>query len=622
MILSLLKHIFELMLIKNILFLISFFVMAPILFSQYWQQKADYEMEIELDVSSAQFNGKQRILYTNNSPETLNKVFYHLYFNAFRPGSEMAERQKSSLDVNRRFKVIIDSIGPKSYGKIQVKNLKQNGILLNPFFSETILEVPLANPILPGESAVLDLEFSGQVPDLIRRSGKNSSEGVAFSMAQWYPKLAEYDIDGWNASPYLGREFHGVWGNFDVKITLDKNFTVAASGYLQNPEDIGKGYKKIKRSKSKKGKLTWHFIAPNVHDFTWAADKDYIHDIYPGPNNVKLHFFYKNNPSIIDNWKKLQPLTAELMEYFNSSIGDYPYKQYSVVQGGDGGMEYAMLTLITGERKFGSLVGVTAHELAHSWFQNILATNEMKHEWMDEGFTTYISTIATDKVLKENKVFPLRNAYLGYYNLALSGIEQPQQTNANRYAYNYAYESSAYNKGAVFLSQLGYIIGKENLNTSLKIYFEEFKFKHPTPRDFIRIAERVSGILLNWYLTDWTQTTNTIDYKISGVSKLYNKTIIDLERVGMMPMPLEILISFKNGNKQIHYVPIGIMRGEKKPYVDIEWILHNDWTWSTPNYKLIIDSPLDSIEKITIDSSNLMADIDKSNNYYLNNNDP
>ena len=622
MILSLLKHIFELMLIKNILFLISFFVMAPILFSQYWQQKADYEMEIELDVSSAQFNGKQRILYTNNSPETLNKVFYHLYFNAFRPGSEMAERQKSSLDVNRRFKVIIDSIGPKSYGKIQVKNLKQNGILLNPFFSETILEVPLANPILPGESAVLDLEFSGQVPDLIRRSGKNSSEGVAFSMAQWYPKLVEYDIDGWNASPYLGREFHGVWGNFDVKITLDKNFTVAASGYLQNPEDIGKGYKKIKRSKSKKGKLTWHFIAPNVHDFTWAADKDYIHDIYPGPNNVKLHFFYKNNPSIIDNWKKLQPLTAELMEYFNSSIGDYPYKQYSVVQGGDGGMEYAMLTLITGERKFGSLVGVTAHELAHSWFQNILATNEMKHEWMDEGFTTYISTIATDKVLKENKIFPLRNAYLGYYNLALSGIEQPQQTNANRYAYNYAYESSAYNKGAVFLSQLGYIIGKENLNTSLKIYFEEFKFKHPSPRDFIRIAERVSGILLNWYLTDWTQTTNTIDYKISGVSKLDNETIIDLERVGMMPMPLEILISFKNGNKQIHYVPIGIMRGEKKPYVDIEWILHNDWTWSTPNYKLIIDSPLDSIEKITIDSSNLMADIDKSNNYYLNNNDP
>ena len=614
MILSLLKHIFELMLIKNILFLISFFVMAPILFSQYWQQKADYEMEIELDVSSAQFNGKQRILYTNNSPETLNKVFYHLYFNAFRPGSEMAERQKSSLDVNRRFKVIIDSIGPKSYGKIQVKNLKQNGILLNPFFSETILEVPLANPILPGESAVLDLEFSGQVPDLIRRSGKNSSEGVAFSMAQWYPKLAEYDIDGWNASPYLGREFHGVWGNFDVKITLDKNFTVAASGYLQNPEDIGKGYKKIKRSKSKKGKLTWHFIAPNVHDFTWAADKDYIHDIYPGPNNVKLHFFYKNNPSIIDNWKKLQPLTAELMEYFNSSIGDYPYKQYSVVQGGDGGMEYAMLTLITGERKFGSLVGVTAHELAHSWFQNILATNEMKHEWMDEGFTTYISTIATDKVLKENKIFPLRNAYLGYYNLALSGIEQPQQTNANRYAYNYAYESSAYNKGAVFLSQLGYIIGKENLNTSLKIYFEEFKFKHPTPRDFIRIAERVSGILLNWYLTDWTNTTNKINYAIDKVEQTNGKSKVTIERIGLMPMPLEILVKYKNGNEEYYYIPISLMRGEKKqPDYAENWIQIKDWSWAYKKYSFEIDSKLDSIESIDLNPTGLIADTDSSN---------
>ena len=607
---------------KLIICFLSFLIFPNILFSQYWQQKVDYKMEIELDVSSAQFKGKQKILYTNNSPEVLNKVFYHLYFNAFKPGSEMAERQKSSLDVNRRFNVIIDSIKPNSYGRITVKDLKQNGVSLNPLFSETILEVPLVKPILPGESTVLDLEFSGQVPDLIRRAGKNSSEGVAFSMAQWYPKLAEYDVDGWNASPYLGREFHGVWGNFDVKITLDKSFTVAASGYLQNPEDIGKGYKEIKRSKSKKGKLTWHFIAPNVHDFTWAADKNYIHDIYPGPNNVDLHFFYKNNPSIIDNWKKLQPLTAELMNYFNSTIGDYPYKQYSVVQGGDGGMEYAMLTLITGERKFGSLVGVTAHELAHSWFQNILATNEMKHEWMDEGFTTYVSTIATDKVLKENKIFPLRNAYLGYYNLALSGVEQPQQTNANRYTYNYAYESSAYNKGAVFLSQLGYIIGKENLDKSLKIYFQEFKFKHPTPRDFIRIAERVSGILLNWYLTDWTQTTNTIDYKISRVSELKNQTIIDLERIGMMPMPLEILISYKNGKKQIHYIPIGIMRGEKNPSPDIEWILHKDWTWSNPNYKLIINSTLFSVEKITIDPSNLMADIDKSNNYYLNNNDP
>ena len=147
--------------------------------------------------------------------------------------------------------------------------------------SETILEVSLAKALAPGESTTFKMSFEGQVPDVIRRAGKNSKEGIAFSMAQWYPKMAEYDYEGWNADPYTGREFHGVWGDFDVKITLDKDFTVAASGYLQNADDIGRGYSDRKKAKSKKGKITWHYIAPNVHDFTWAADPDYIHDTYP-----------------------------------------------------------------------------------------------------------------------------------------------------------------------------------------------------------------------------------------------------------------------------------------------------------------------------------------------------
>ena len=168
-----------------------------------------------------------------------------------------------------------------------------------------------------------------------------------------------------------------------------------------------------------------------------------------------------------------------------------------------------MLTLITGNRSFESLVGVTAHELAHSWFQHVLATNEMKYEWMDEGFTTYISTLAEDKILNQNKFFPLQRSYDSYLYLARSGKEQPQQTNANRYDYNLAYEISAYSKGAVFLSQLGYIIGEDKLAKTLKEYYRLHQFKHPVPNDFRRIAEQVSGIQLRWYLTDWTQTTNT-----------------------------------------------------------------------------------------------------------------
>ena len=598
-----------------------FFFLGLIMFQstkgQYWQQAVEYTMEVALDHESATYSGVQKIVYTNNSPETLNKVFYHLYFNAFKPGSEMAVRQKNSADKNTRFKVSIDSLTPKQEGYLRVSGLTQNGVLLNPIDSETILEVPLHASIAPGESAIFELSFEGHVPDVIRRAGKNSREGIAFSMAQWYPKMAEYDREGWNADPYTGREFHGVWGNFDVKITLNKDFMVAASGYLQNAETIGKGYSDRKRAKTKKGKITWHYIAPMVHDFTWAADVDYIHDTYPGPNDVDLHFFYKNDPEIIENWKKLQPHTAELMEYYNSKVGQYPYKQYSVVQGGDGGMEYAMLTLITGGRNYSSLFGVTAHELAHSWFQHVLATNETKHEWMDEGFTSFISSLAENEILNQNKDFPLEGSYRGYYALAASDGEMPQSTNANRYYHNYAYERTAYSKGAVFLGQLSYIVGKEKVFEILQTYYNEWKFKHPLPNDLRRIAERISGIQLQWFLTDWTQTTNTINYSIDAVEEAMAGTTIRLKRKEVMPMPLEILIQYKNGEIELHYIPISLMRGEKENPYGLEWKIQPDWTWANLDYSFTIDKEKNQIEAIVIDPSNLMADIDKTDNFYV-----
>ena len=602
---------------KRILFFLIGLFVLQVGSAQYWQQAVDYTMEVTLDTETALYNGTQKLVYTNNSPETLNKVFYHLYFNAFKPGSEMAVRLKNAADKNRRFKISVDSLTQDQQGYLKVSGLTQDGVKLSPIDSETILEVPLNKPILPRESTTFELSFEGHVPDVIRRAGKNSSEGVAFSMAQWYPKMAEYDREGWNADPYTGREFHGVWGDFDVKITLNKKFVVAASGYLQNADDIGMGYSDRKKPKAKKGNVTWHFIAPQVHDFTWAADPEYIHDTYPGPNDVTLHFFYKNKPEIIENWKKLQPDTARLMRFFNEKVGTYPYKQYSVVQGGDGGMEYAMLTLITGGRKYGSLFGVTAHELAHSWFQHILATNETKHEWMDEGFTTFISTLAKDEILEENKEFPLEGSYRGYFNLANSGVEMPQSTNANRYSHNYAYESTAYSKGAVFLGQLGYIVGKEKLYEILQTYYDEWKFKHPLPNDLRRIAERVSGLQLQWFLTDWTQTTNTIDYAISEVEEQDNKTTVLLKRKGLMPMPLEILIQLKNGDTELRYIPISLMRGEKENPYELEWTVEKDWNWANPEYSLVIDKPKEEIQVIVIDPSNLMADVDKNDNYYV-----
>ncbi len=587
----------------------------------YWQQHADYSMDVAMDVKTYRYTGTQKLVYTNNSPDTLDRVFYHMYFNAFQPGSEMDMRLQSIEDPDGRMTVEgksrIAALGPDEIGYLRASSLKQDGVPVQNDLEGTVLVVSLDTPIPPGGKTVFEMAFEGQVPLQIRRSGRNNSEGVALSMSQWYPKMAEYDFEGWHADPYIAREFHGVWGDFDVKLTLDRDYVVGGTGYLQNPQEIGHGYEtpgtKVSRPKGKT--LTWHFKAPKVHDFMWAADPEYLHDVYPMPGGPDLHFFYKNNPEILENWKNLQPKTAAAMEFFSKNIGPYPYEQYSVVQGGDGGMEYAMSTLVTGERSFESLVGVMVHELAHSWFQHVLATNELRHEWMDEGFTSFISSLCMNQIMEQNKDNPFAGSYRGYMNLAASGREQPLATQADRYSFNTGYGISAYSKGAVFLAQLGYVIGQDKLMESLRRYYSDFKFKHPTPNDFIRSAEKVSGMELEWYLLDWTQTTNTIDYGIEAVEASGSETAITLSRIGLMPMPLDILVVFKDNTQKTYYAPLRMMRGEKEnPYPGIERETLDDWPWAQPKYTFKVKAPKDQIQAVVIDPSQLMADIDPENN--------
>ena len=579
----------------------------------YWQQEANYKIFVDINVKNNRYKGNQEIVYTNNSNDTLNKIFIHLYFNAFKASSDMAERLVSGDDINTRFDINLKELKPEEEGYLDVFNLKQDNTDVDSFVSDTILEVTLANPLVPGQSSIFSMDFKGQVPITIRRAGRDSPMGVKFSMAQWYPKISEYDYEGWNTAPYTGREFHGVWGDFDVNIKIDKDYIVAASGYLQKTDQLNP-----KLGVKSGNKRIWNFIAPRVHDFTWAADPDYIHDVYPGPNGVKLNFYYKNDPKIVENWRTLQPITAELMKFFNENIGTYPYKQYSVVQGGDGGMEYSMLTLINYGDEFVPLVSVTSHELAHAWFQGVLATNEMNHEWMDEGAASYFGDLAESFVLKTDFYRSIMSSYGRYIELANSGMEMPQSTNANRYKFNRAYESTAYSKGFVFLSQLRYIIGNEAFKKTIKNYFNTYKFTHPLPNDFRRIAEQSSGILLNWYLTDWTQTTNKIDYAIHKVEKSNKKSIITLKRIGLMPMPLEVLVKLKDGTEEFYYIPITLMRGEKKrPTYAERWTQVKDWSWAYKKYILEIDHELESIQSIDINPTGLIADSNSSNDIII-----
>lgn len=608
---------------------LTFFFFGSLLLSaqgnhSYWQQHVDYTMDVKMDVESFRYSGTQKLVYTNNSPDTLSRVFYHMYFNAFQPGSEMDLRLQSIEDPDRRMfrdgKSRIAGLGPDEIGYLRATELKQDGGPVEHELEGTVLVVGLNRPLLPGGQTTFEMSFEGQVPVQIRRSGRNNSEGVALSMSQWYPKMAEYDFEGWHADPYIAREFHGVWGDFDVKLTLDKDYVVGGTGYLQNPQEVGHGYEAPgSKVKSPKGKtLTWHFKAPMVHDFMWGADPDYIHDTLKMEDGPVLHFFYKNNPDILENWKNLQPKTAEAMAFFSKNIGPYPYDQYSVVQGGDGGMEYAMSTLITGDRSFGSLVGVMVHEMAHSWFQHVLATNEARHEWMDEGFTSFISALCMNQIMEQNRENPFQNSYQGYYSLAASGREQPLSTHADRYSFNSGYGISAYSKGAVFLAQLGYVIGQDKLMESLRRYYADYKFKHPTPNDFIRSAEKVSGMELEWYLLDWTQTVNTIDYGVKAVDADGGGTRIGMERIGLMPMPVDLLVVLKDGSQKVYYMPLQMMRGEKgNPYSGVDWNVMPDWPWAQQEYTLRIDIPKEQIQAVLIDPSQLMADVNPENNGWM-----
>lgn len=581
-----------------------------------FQQAVQYKMDVQMDVQTNQYTGFQELKYTNNSPDTLNRVFYHLYYNAFQPGSMMDVRSRTISDPDRRVGDRILKLKPDEIGYIHAKSLKMNGKSVQFKEVETVLEVTLPEPILPNSTVTFEMEFEGQVPVQIRRAGRDNSEGVRYSMAQWYPKMANYDEQGWHANPYIGREFYGVWGDFDVKITIDKTYVLGGTGYLKNPNEIGHGYEEPgdKVAPPKGNTLTWHFVAPKVHDFMWAADPKYKHDKVLMSNGITVHHFYIPGVKTTENWEKLKEYTPKAIEFLSKNFGQYPYKQFSVVQGGDGGMEYAMSTLITGERPLNSLVGVMVHELAHSWFHGVLATNEALYPWMDEGFTSYASSLAMASIFQPN-ANPTRASYAGYYRLAKSGDEEPLSTHSDHYQLNSAYSSAAYSKGAVFLAQLGYVIGDEVRDRAMLRYFETWKFRHPNVNDLIRIMEKESGLELDWYKEYFVNTTKTINYGIKEVKPNGDNTEITLERIGLMPMPVDLVVTYKDGTSELIYLPLVMMRGEKAVEKGMPERIHIEaWPWTNVTKTLVLTREFEKIKSVEIDPSKRMADLEQENN--------
>ncbi|TDX00432.1 M1 family metallopeptidase [Dinghuibacter silviterrae] len=626
-----------------------------------WQQHVKYTMHINMDVTTNRFTGRQILEYTNNSPDTLTQVFYHLYWNAFQPGSEMDVRSrelgKTVLGEDRKGNPIrdwdsrvrdrIEHLSDDEIGYQKVLSLSMNERPQSFKVQGTILVVTLDKPILPHAKAIFTMSFEAQVPLQIRRSGRDNVDGVRYSMSQWYPKMCEYDYEGWHPTPYIAREFYGVWGDYDVDITIDRHYILGGTGYLVNAAQIGYGYETpgIKVVRPDGPNLTWKFTAPNVHDFMWAADPDYVHLVRHVSGGRTIHVLYKKNIDLLkkafDNlpdstkakyyqmdsqkyidendrrWTLVADAAVDVLPYIEKRFGPYPWKQYSFIQGGDGGMEYPMSTLLVGPS-----LGGAFHEWMHSWYQGMLGTNESMYPWMDEGFTTYAEGEVTawyrkGKGQEENMNLPVNQSasYRSYFQLTKSGMAEPLTTHADHFNTNYGYSISSYSKGAMFLCQLGYIISDSLRDRTLHEYYRLWRFKHPNASDFIRVAENVSHVKLDWYKEYWISTTKTIDYGIDSLWEENGKTSIRLKRVGQMPMPIDLQLTFQDGSTELLYVPVDLMFGSKPAEAgEGPRTVFDPWPWTNPTYIVQSNHHLRDIVRAEIDPTQRMADVDRRNN--------
>lgn len=588
-----------------------------------WQQRVEYTMEIFFDHEHHQFEGKQNLKLWNNSPDTLRKLFYHLYFNAFQPGSDMDVRSRLMPDPDPRIGGRIQLLSKDEIGYHKIKWIRQGQDKLQYSIHGTILEVQLTKPVKPGELVQIDMNFESQVPVQIRRSGRNNKEGIDYSMAQWYPKLCNYDEQGWHTPPYVAREFYAPWGDFDVTITMDKKYCIAATGILQNPEEVGCGYSDRSSNRSMK---KWKFLATNVHDFVWAADPDYTHMTFKRKNDCILHFFFQDDEKTNEAWNQLPAIIDKALDFIESKYGPYPYHAYSFIQGGDGGMEYPMATLITGNRSINSLVGVSIHELMHSWYQMMLASNESLYPWMDEGFASYAEEEVINYLRKQKLISgevekdPHAETIANYRAFANSGLEEVLSTHADHYSTNRAYGMAAYNKGAVCLTQLKYIMGERAFDKGMLDYYWKWKFRHPNPNDFIRIMEMASDLELDWFKEYFVYTTKKVDYGIDSVFVFNNKTKCRLIRADLFPMPVELKITYADGSNELYYIPLNLMLGNKTFPPNIRVKRLDEWSWVNPYYEFEIDKALDEIKEIQLNPENQLIDVNSSNDLIRFNN--
>jgi len=618
------------MLLRRVLALVVFLIGAPSAWAQSpseWAQRVDYEMDIRLDTETHRVDGHQVLRYTNNSPDTLRTVYYHLYFNAFQPESMFAERHRQLPDPDGRTVPRIFHLDPDEQGWHKIESLTQDGEPVSYEVTETVMRVELDTPIPPGATSTFEMDYRSQVPLQTRRSGRNSrGDSVDYTMTQWYPKMAEYDERGWHANFYVNREYYAPYGSFDVEITLPASYTVGATGVLQNPEAVGHGYDMDGNGTWRPSgpvadgdSLTWHFTAQNVHNFAWSADPDYVHDKVE-EDGTTHHILYK--PEVADQWSRLRNVMPELTRFFSDEYGAYKYPQMTVAQGGDGGMEYPMFTVVSSYNRpefeerssFRSVLGTTVHEFAHMWYYAMLGSNEADYAWMDEGFTSYATTEGMAHLSGQENPSHTAAAQ-SEAQIQRMGLAEPRSTPADWFQTNTAYGVASYPGGEMVVDMLGYVIGEEQRDDWLKRYYRARTFQHPDPLDLELFAEQESGLMLDWYFWQFTRSTRTVDDAIDDLEQTATpkgyRASFSLERKGDAILPHDVKLTLEDGSTQWVHVPLASTHGHKP--VPADWIVADPWRWVVPEKTITVNVP-SPVESATVDPEGRTPDVNRLNN--------
>jgi len=523
----------------------------------YWQQRADYKIELTLDDVKQQIEGTEAITYFNQSPDPLDYLWLQLDQNFRAQDSEtplVTEYfMKDSVSAKELFTIQNNFDGGFRIDKV----LDEAGQPLAYFINKTMMRINLEQPLLPGAQMTFQVDWHYKINDRMSLGGRSGYEyfpkddNYSYTIAQFYPRMAVYDdVEGWQNKQFLGRgEFALSFGNFEVAMTVPEDFIVGATGTLQNPKDVLTSKEQLRFEKAKhsfedpviivtqeeaiqkeahkkRGKATWTFKADSVRDFAFAASRKYIWDAMAvdlnGKKSLAMSYYPKEGNPL---WESHSTRTVRqtLITYSRHTI-DYPYPVAISVHAASVGMEYPMICFnfgrpeadgtYTDETKW-RMISVIIHEVGHNFFPMIINSDERQWTWMDEGLDSFVQSIATKEYDADFPVGRGAPEQIIPYMSGEQGLLRPIMTNSEQIL---QFGNNAYAKPATALSILREtVMGPELFDYAFKKYAERWAFKSPSPADFFRTMEDASAIDLDWFWRGWFYTTDYVDIGVEEV---------------------------------------------------------------------------------------------------------